>query len=414
MKFPQSLCVLLAVSMMAVMSACGGGSGNGSPGQRIPPPPPTGTNYTTCSGQQVPNWQSSLFKTPYQAAIAALVQTYGSNSNIGYIRVGLGRGGEINLPQGWNQQQSSNDVCYGGYSGTWGYTVGGSSPSSSTWNTYLDSMVTYEGSLHSGVPLLVSITPINGANPSTITDDFIAGVAHPLGISFGNQGLESSDIANFPNCGGDWCDLFAQYHPQIAELQTLGQSCPDNTTCANNLAQSTGPLTPLLPFAIAHGANDLELYYQDWLIAYDADYASSVGASSSSAAYAQAIQAAASAGATMQVLFPPQQGDNTMCGSQTCYAAVQALLTDPSSSPYITGVVIDVDWSDIEPTQGHFDFTTITNPAIQQWLIGNKQVNLVFQNTTYGGNNCPNSGIGSNGNVGSNCAMPPWVWTALQ
>ena len=41
-------------------------------------------------------------------------------------------------------------------------------------------------------------------------------------------------------------------------------------------------------------------------------------------------------------------------------------------------------------------------------------VNIVLQDTTYGGSgNCPNSGMGSNGNVGSNCAMPAWMWTVL-
>jgi len=406
MKFPRILCAVIAISILAAMSACGG-STTGTRQNVPPPPPPTGANYTTCNNQQVPNWQSSLFISNYQPAIAALVQHYGSNGSIGYMRIGLGRGGEINLPQGWNDSTSGS--CYGGYSGTWGYTVGGLNTNSSTWNTYLAAMVTYEGSLSSPKPLLVSITPINGANPNTVTDDFIAGVAHSFGISFGNQGLESSDISNYPNCGGDWCNLFQQYSPQIAELQTLGQSCPAGTTCANNLAQSTGPLTPLLPFATSHGANNLELYYQDWLIAYDADYASSVGASGSSAAYQAAIVAAANTGATMQVLFPPQASDNTSCGSLTCYQAVQQYLM---SNPVVTGAVIDVDWSDIESTQGSFDYT-ITDQAIQPWISAGKKVNLVLQNTTYGGGSCPSGGIGSNGNVGSNCAMPPWMWTIL-
>jgi hypothetical protein len=231
-------------------------------------------------------------------------------------------------------------------------------------------------------------------------------------MSFGNQGLESSDITNYPNCGGDWCNLFAQYHPAITELQTLGQSCPENTTCANSLASSTGPLDPLLPFATSHGANDLEIYYQDWLIAFDSDYASSVGATASSQAYAAAIQAAAATGAKMQVLFPPQSTDNTACGSQTCFQAVQQLL----SNQYVTGFVIDVDWSDFQPNNGTdaADWT-ITEAAVAQWATNGKKVALVLQNTTYGGSgSCPSGGIGSNGNVASNCAMPAWMWTVLQ
>jgi hypothetical protein len=389
------------------MTACGGGgvSSNHVPrNPPPPPPPPTGANYTTCAGQQVPNWQSDLFKNNYKPAIQALISNYASNPSVGYIRVGLGKGGEINLPQGWNDQSSGS--CFGGYSGTWGYSVGGSTPSSSTWNSYLAEMVGFEGSLNSPKTLLVSITPVNGA--STATDDFIAPIAIANHMSFGNQGLQASDITDFPNCGGDWCNLFAQYHPAIAELQTIGQSCPSGVACSGQQAD-TGLLDPLLPFATLHGANDLELYYQDWLIAYDSTYASSVGASASSALYKAAIQAARAAGAKMQVLFPPQSGDPD-------FSAVQTFLM---SNPDVDGVVISAEWSDFDlgdatsGTHTSYDFS-ITNGVMQPWIQAGKTVNLVLQDTTYGGSgNCPNSGIGSNGNVGSDCAMPAWMWTVL-
>ncbi len=405
MKFPRiPIAVAALLVATAITTACGGAGGSSRFVQQQPPPPPTGTNYTTCNGQQVPNWQSNLFISNYQPAIKALVDNYASQSGIGYFRIGLGRGGEINLPQGWSDQQA-NDACYGGYSKQWGYTVGGGS----TWNNYLSTMVNYEGNtVGSTSRLLVSITPINGESPNTETDDFIAGVASQFGISFGNQGLESSDITDFPSCGGDWCNLFGRYHPLTAELQTLGQSCPTGTACVNSLATSTGPLPPLLQFATAHGANDLEIYYQDWLIAFDSNYATSVGATSQQTAYAAAIQAAAATGAKMQILFPPQASDSTACGSTTCFAAVQALM----SNQYVTGVVVDVDWSDIEPNSGNFDFT-ITDGVIAPWKA--KTVSLVLQNTTYGGSgSCPGGGIGSNGNAPSNCAMPAWMWTVLK
>ena len=411
MKFPRFLFAVSSLCAMAIMAGCGGVSTTHFV-QQNPPPPPTGANYTTCNSQQVPNWQSNLFQQNYQPAIQALINHYGSNPNIGYIRIGLGRGGEINLPQGWND--SSSGPCYGGYTTSWGYTVGGNSANSSTWNNYLQTMVEWEGGANfsggkSPIPLLVSITPVTGAG--TVTDDFIAPIAVAQNMSFGNQGLESSDIADFPNCGGDWCNLFNQWSPNIAELQTIGQSCPANTTCVNSQASATGPLTPLLPFATAHGSNDLELYYQDWLIAYDPSYAQSVGATASSAAYQAAIHAARLTGASMQVLFPPQSND-------TDFPAVQQFLMNNNSD--VTGTVIDVDWSDIDigdtsaGTHTSYDFS-ISDAAIQPWINAGKTVNLVFQSTTYGGSgNCPNNGIGSNGNVNSNCAMPPWMWTVLK
>jgi len=363
----------------------------------------------------MPNWLSPLFQNNYKPAITALVQHYESNSSVDYIRIGLGKGGEINLPQGWND--SNSGVCFGGYSGTWGYTVGGSSTNSSTWNTYLADMISFEHSLNSSKTLMISITPVTGAG--TVTDDFIAPLAVAAGMSYGNQGLESSDITDYPNCGGDWCVLFGSSPPVIKELQTIGQSCPASTSsnCANSQAQSTGPLPPLLAFAtgqgvpvVAHPANDFELYYQDWLIAYDPTYANALGVSSADqAAYKAAIQAARATGAKMQVLFPPQPGD-------TDYPAVQQYLM---SNPDVTGTVISAEWSDFDlgdataGTHSSYKFD-ITDNVASDWISAGKRVNIVLQDTTYGGSgNCPGGGIGSNGNTGNNCAMPAWMWTVL-
>jgi hypothetical protein len=57
------------------------------------------------------------------------------------------------------------------------------------------------------------------------------------------------------------------------------------------LQNETGSLTVLLPFATAHGALSLELYYQDWLIAYDPSNPNA----SYGAAYKSALEAAATA-----------------------------------------------------------------------------------------------------------------------
>jgi hypothetical protein len=400
MKFSR-IPVSAALCSLAFAVACGGGSSTststGGGGTGI-------GDFTTCNSQQVPNWRSSAFQSNYQAAIKQLISHYGSNPSIGYIRIGFGIGGEVDLPTGWNT--STSGACYTAYTTTWGYTAG--ADATYTWDSYLQSMMQYEATLGSPKPLIVSLTPVGG---STAIDDFIASVAVSNSISFGNQGLEASDITRYPNCGGDWCSIFAKYPATpIRELQTIGPSCPEGTTCVSSVAGFTGPLDPLIPFATAHGANDLELYYADWLIAYDPAYAASAGASADSAAYLAAIQkAAAITGVTVQVLFPPQSGTPN-------YSAVQQYLM---SNPAVTGAVIDVDWSDFDignttaGTHATYDFT-IPDAVIQPWIAAGKKVNLVFQNTTYAGTStCPTTGTGSNGSVGSNCAMPPWMWTAL-
>jgi len=361
----------------------------------------TGKNYTTCldslgNNQWVPNFQSPLFQTSYKAAMQALIQHVNGasyNSKISYVRIGLGRGGEINLPIGWND--STTGPCYAGYTTNWKYSAG--ADTTYTWNAYLQSMLQYEASLGSSKPVLVSLTPVNGSGYKV--PDWIAPVALQNGLSYGNQGLEASDITNFAvgtDCGADWCNMFAQSPPPIAELQTLGQSCPAGTTCVDSLSASTGPLDPLLPFAIARGANDLEIYTVDWEIAYDPTNSlySQVGS-----AYRSAIQTA-SASATMQVLFPDPKDTS--------------VATYLMNNPAVTGAVISVDWSDFDLGNGNYDWS-ITDAAVAPWVAAGKTVALVFQNSTYGGGLCPGTGNGSRGQSGSsNCAMPVWMWTVLQ
>jgi hypothetical protein len=105
----------------------------------------------------------------------------------------------------------------------------------------------------------------------------------------------------------------------------------------------------------------------------------------------------------MQVLFPPNgPGDPD-------YAPVQTYLMN---NPSVTGAVIAVEWSDFDMGNGLYDFT-ITDNTLQPWINAGKKVNLVLHNTSYGSSFCPGTGVGSNGTVASNCAVPRWMWTAL-
>jgi hypothetical protein len=234
------------------------------------------SNYTSCDTQygtqRIPNYlDRANFQIPYQQFLAAVVQKYGSDSRIGYIRFGLGHGGETYTVAGWND----NTTACGQAFAAWGVTI-------TSWETYLAGMLNFESSLHSSKQLMVGVTPMGA--PTTQVPDFVAPLAVPMRVGFGSQGLQQSDIANYPSCTGDWCNLFAQFKGQVPlELQTVGQSDPTG-------AGSTGSLVTLIPFAVSHHAAVLEIYYQDWLLAFDPAYP---GYSQYGAAYAQVMTQAA-------------------------------------------------------------------------------------------------------------------------
>jgi hypothetical protein len=90
---------------------------------------------------------------------------------------------------------------------------------------------------------------------------------------FGSQGLQASDITNYPNadCSSDWCNMFNTYYQSNdnLELQQLGLSAPVPVAGVNS---ATGDLRPLLPFAVSRHMTILELYNLDALLAYDPNY----------------------------------------------------------------------------------------------------------------------------------------------
>jgi hypothetical protein len=216
------------------------------------------SNYTTCTSQygtqRLPNYFASAFQTNYQSFMAALIQHYANNSNVGYIRFGLGHGGESLPVAGWND---TSTACGQAYVNSWGLSI-------SAWENYLGSMLNYEGSLNSPVQLMVGVTPMG--NPGSQVPDYAVPIAVQNHIGFGSQGLEISDVNNCANSTADWCELFGQYTGQVPlELQTIGQSCPSGGC-------TTGSLVDLIPFAVANHATVFEVYYQDWLTAYDPNY----------------------------------------------------------------------------------------------------------------------------------------------
>jgi uncharacterized membrane protein len=216
------------------------------------------SNATVCTSQygtqQLPNYFASAFWSNYQKFMAAAIEHYRGNPNVGYIRFGLGHGGETIPVAGWSD---TSTPCGQAYVNAWGVTT-------TSWEDYLGSMVDYEGSLHSPIQLMMGLNALGV--PDSRLAPWEAPVAVQNNVGFGSQGLEESDVNNCSGATSDWCELFGEYTGQVPlELQTVGQSCPDNT-CA------TGSLVNLIPFAVSNHTKIFELYYQDWLTAYDPNY----------------------------------------------------------------------------------------------------------------------------------------------
>jgi len=226
------------------------------------------SNITTCAGEKIPNYFQSAFQLPYEAFLAQVVKHYATNGSIGYIRMGFGRGGET-----FPAQNFGTDPCTNTFINKWGW-------SDTTWTNYVNAMLNYVSTLKSPKQLMVGIDSVD----TTTMPDSEAATAVSLHIAFGNQGMKANDITNYPHCSSDWCDLFDKYTGDVPlELQTIALSSPQNNP-------PVGSLVNLLPFAVSHHATILEIYCDDWLLAFDPNYP---GYSTYGAGYASTFKKAA-------------------------------------------------------------------------------------------------------------------------
>jgi hypothetical protein len=193
----------------------------------------------------VPVFWNSEFMRNYQSFMAAVVDKFGKNPAVGYIRFGLGAGGEI------------YPACM--------HFMRDQGFSDETWKKYIFDMLDYEKSLNSPKQLAVGLNAY-GEPPKL---DFSAAVAEHAardGIAIGNQGLSADDPRNDAvgkPCMADWCRVFRQARGKVPlVLQTLGPTKPDHSG-------DVGSLVDMLPFAVNQRVQIFEIYLQDWLVAYD-------------------------------------------------------------------------------------------------------------------------------------------------
>jgi hypothetical protein len=254
----------------------------------IQPISPSGNNKYTPSYIFSPEWATSLSTTPLDVVTCSsflgdgtldsgmpvpyeipfkqglknfftqVINHYKNNPNIGYIRPGLAIGGDF-FPR--------CSTVMPGYA-------------DSVWTNYAAEMNAFEESLKPTMQLMQSVTQINAANDGNA--DIEAANAFKNGITIGVQGWEKSDNTA-KTATSDWVALFNQYYSKIGplELQTLAASDPTG-------ASQTGSLVDLIPFAVNHHAQILELYTLDWLLALDPNYSTMNGATQGYASYASA------------------------------------------------------------------------------------------------------------------------------
>lgn len=196
------------------------------------------------------------FITNYQAFMSATIQKYRGDPSIGYIRFGLGTGGETFITDGFGSPTCQSQLQ------KYGYTL-------QVWENYLYQMLDYEKSLNSHTQLMVSLNQLTVPSTDYTLPDAVAARAVQDGIGIGNQGLQQKDISDYQStqtCGADWCGLFDTYQGRVPlELQTVAASDPDGSG-------QTGSLVSLMPFGLQRHAQIFEIYFVDWLTAYDPDY----------------------------------------------------------------------------------------------------------------------------------------------
>jgi hypothetical protein len=224
-------------------------------------------------------WQPG-YADNWRIFIAATVDQFASDPHIGYLRFGLGTGGE-----GLASAGTKTPSCLAQWNAARYQTA---------WPAYVAQLIGFEASLHSTHQLMIAINTFD-AMPAPMT---VAQEASQYGIGFGMEGLQASDasaISTGQPCGtSNWCAVFNQFAGKVPlHLQTLYQTDPSGAPATGSEPKGIlrmGPLPPFLEAGLAVHAQIFELYAQDWLIAFDPQYP---GYAPYHAAYAQAIASAA-------------------------------------------------------------------------------------------------------------------------
>ncbi len=209
------------------------------------------------------------YEDNWKAFVTAVVDHVAGDPHIGYLRFGIGTGGESYV------ENDLKGACLARWD-SHGYQR--------DFPAYATEMLAFEASLHSPKQIMVGINTFRGGDGFPDQEAATA-VAHRFG--FGTQGLAASAISQTKRgqpCYANWCAPFNRYTGRVPlEVQTYEKTDPTG-------AGPEGTLPPLLRFALSEHAQIFELYPNEWLVADDPTWP---GYSQAHAAYAQALHAAA-------------------------------------------------------------------------------------------------------------------------
>jgi hypothetical protein len=306
-------------------------------------------NATVTMVNAVQSWPVP-YETPYASAYEAFLRAaiYHFNNlsissqqtaaNVGYIRVGVGAGGEAGV------------ICLSKLSG-WG--IFPSYPAPTTWTNWY---ATLNSVVQAANPRMQIMFSINAGDPAAFnaeyaTNEAAIAVSYSNAIGgyngFGSQGLQSADIGfsvnacpggtGVPSTANNWGCMFTKYwsgatmanvgtgmtaSPTTVPLELQTAECSNPTTIAGTNTCYTGgtgvvgSLGPsLLSFANSNHVAIIELYNQDALLAFDPNYCDNASMSCSHSSGYDWFVPTLSAGT--QYNFYTDVGQGSSCGAGT-------------------------------------------------------------------------------------------------
>jgi hypothetical protein len=222
------------------------------------------TSQLLVAGFPAPETPILMAKKAFRAALLAHIAAAPYASQVVYLRVCIGEGGEnwsrnyqqLELLVGNNQTRMQNQWLE--------YLYLSESLAVSVWKT-------------SGVSF-----PLDGSfeggnfGLSSSAADTMASYAASLNMGMGQQGIETPDIANFAagtSCNNDWCHVMQTYpNSPLFEMQSVQESDPSNV---NGAVGSLVYLLPLYALLRGHSPIYFEAWSGDLRCAYESGYTDS-------------------------------------------------------------------------------------------------------------------------------------------